>query len=70
MKIFLAIFGLIASILLLFMLLLLYVVITSPTCTERGGVEVSDGVQIQNVMIGKVMIPQLTPKYKCVISSK
>lgn len=53
-----------------FLLLMLYVVVTSPTCKERGGVEIADGVRIQNVMIGKAMIPQVIPKYKCIISSK
>lgn len=50
-----------------FMFLILYVVIVSPSCAERGGVQVPNGMVIINVMIGKVMVPQITQAYKCVI---
>ncbi|AEO14607.1 hypothetical protein MT_57068 [Pseudomonas phage phiPto-bp6g] len=50
-----------------FFMIMLYVVVNAPTCSERGGVDVADGVVITNVTIGKVMIPQITQSYKCVI---
>lgn len=50
-----------------FLMLLLYVVIISPSCTDRGGVDVPNGVVFTNIMVGKVMMPQITQSYKCVI---
>ena len=47
---------------------LIYMLLTSPSCYERGGVQVYKGSTVQMIMVGKVMIPQTVPMYSCEIA--
>lgn len=70
MKYVIGVISAIALTLVAVLMFLLYVVVASPSCAERGGVQVHNGVVVTNIMVGKVLIPQITQSYKCVISEK